>query len=355
MKLTLDIETFSRVNLKSAGLYRYAEDESTDLLCVCWAFDDGPVSAWVPSANFSAPLVTSDIDGCTFVGGTLPDEVWEHINSGGEIHAWNAAFERQVLNGPAGQRYGFPKISIEQTRCSMARSRAASMPGSLEQAAEVLNASVKKRVDGINAMRYLCKPRANGTRPTIEEERARFMQLVPYCADDVRAERAVDALLPEMSQEEIQIYHFDQRVNDRGVKVDLDACAAMEVLIGQYKTQLRADCEIITGSSPSRPAALSAWIRSNGYPDLENLQADTVRQLVDRADVPDQVKKVLKIYSTHNAKAVMKFAAIRQAVCKDGRLHGMLQYHVAATGRWSSFIVQIHNLLRPVIEYLDTA
>ena len=211
MKMTLDIETFSRVNLKTAGLYRYAEDESTDLNCVCWAIDDGPVNAWIPQGDaefYEALIETKEIDGYIYVGPDPPAPLAVWVVSGRErivvpahhdVHAWNAAFERQVLNGPAGKRYGFPKIEIEQTRCSMARSRHASMPGRLEDAANVLNTPIKKRSAGTNAMRYLCKPRADGTRPTLVEERARFLQLIPYCADDVRAERCVDAVLPEMS------------------------------------------------------------------------------------------------------------------------------------------------------------
>jgi DNA polymerase bacteriophage-type len=355
MKMTLDIETFSRVNLKTAGLYRYAEDEFTDLLCVCWAIDDGPVHAWIPSADPEFCIALSGEGLCLGRGEQAPVFLVEYIKSGGEIHCWNAAFERQVLNGPAGKRYGFPKIEIEQTRCSMARARHASMPGRLEDAANVLNTPIKKRVAGVNAMRYLCKPRANGTRPTLAEERERFLQLVPYCADDVRAERCVDTVLPEMPTSEIKVYHLDQKINDRGVKVDLESVDNMEILISAYKKQLKDKCVALTGSTPSRPAALGAWVRANGYPDLENLQADTVRQLVERSDVPETVKTVLKLYGTYNMKAVAKYAAIRQAVCADGRIRGMLQYYGAGTGRWSSFIVQIHNLFRPVIDDPETA
>jgi DNA polymerase bacteriophage-type len=350
MKLTIDIETYSEENLKSAGLYRYAEHPSTDLLCVCWAFDDGPVSAWIPSADRSFLDALEPGFGSLYAGPEVPKEILMSFARGDEVHAWNAAFERQVLNGPAGQRYGFPHISIEQTRCSMARSRHASMPGRLEDAANVLNTDIKKRVAGVNAMRYLCKPRANGSRPTIDGEWDRFLQLVPYCADDVRAERCVDAALPELSPEELRVYHFDQRVNDRGVMVDLAAVADMECLINEYKEQLKAKCMVATGISPSRPGPLGDWIRNNGFPQLDNLQVDTVRQVLDRPDVPDKVKDVLRIYSTYGMKAVAKYPAIRKAVCADGRIRGMLQYYGAGTGRWSSFIVQIHNLFRPVID-----
>lgn len=355
MKLTIDVETFSLVNLKTAGLYRYAEDPGTDILCLCWAFNDGPVHAWVPSADPDGLQMAWDVDGSTYQGPKLPADVASWIAGGGEIHAWNAAFERRVLNGPAGQRYGFPHIEIEQTRCSMARARHASMPGSLEECANVLNATVKKRVGAVNAMRYLCKPRADGSRPTISEERDRFLQLIPYCADDVRAERAVDALLPELSPKELKVYHLDQRINDRGVKADLAAVDDFEVLIGAYKKQLKEKCLEMTGISPSRPGPLSDWIRNNGFPELENLQADSVRKALPLVERVEKVPLVLKLYSTYNMKAVAKFPAVRNAVCKDGRLRGMLAYHAAATGRWSSYIVQIHNLFRSVIDDPDNA
>lgn len=109
MKLTLDIETFSRINLKSAGLYAYAEDESTDLLCVCWAVDDGPVHAWIPDADPELCLGLQNEGLCLGRGREAPIFLVDYIKSGGIIHAWNAAFERQVLNGPAGKRYGFPQ------------------------------------------------------------------------------------------------------------------------------------------------------------------------------------------------------------------------------------------------------
>jgi DNA polymerase len=360
-KVTLDVETFSRVNLKSAGMYRYAEDESTDLLCVCWAVDDGPVNAWIPSADPGFAFEVEDIDGQIFCGPELPPLLLKHLQ-GAEIHCWNAAFERAILNGPAGQRYGFPKLEIHQMRCSMARARYCSLPGRLEDSANELNTPVKKRTSGLNAMRYLCKPRADGTRPTIVEERKRFLELVPYCADDVRAERGVDDVLPEMSPKEQKVWELDQTINDRGVLVDLDALADLEHLIDTYKKQLAALCIQLTtcpafpkGISPTQLAQLSAWIRANGYPQLENLQADTVRQMQANPAVPDAVKRIIAIYATYGMKAVSKFKAIRSAICKDGRLRGMLLYHGAGTGRWSSVIVQIHNLFRPVIDDAENA
>lgn len=358
MKLTLDIETYSECNLKTAGLAAYSEHPSTDINCACWSFDDGPVSAWIPSADeaFAKELATLfEIDGGIHYGSFVPAVLIRYIEEGGELHAWNAAFERCVLGGTAGKRYNFPQIKIPQTRCSMANARVHGLPGALEDAGNAINCPIKKRLAGLNAMRYLCKPRKDGTRPTIVEERKRFLELIPYCADDVRAERAIDAIVPAMVSDEQEIYEIDQEMNDRGVLVDLHSIDNMEVLIQKYKKILKERCLKVTKISPSNPGMLAHWIRTNGYPALENLQADTVRRTVMKPEVPDNCKEILRIYSTYNMKSVEKYKAMRQAAMKDGRIRHMFLFYGAGTGRWSSLIVQLQNLFRPVIDDPDNA
>lgn len=359
MKITLDIETFSRSNLKKEGMAKYAEHESTDILCACWAVDDGPVHAWIPEADlpFEVSLrALNEIDGDIFSGYDVPAPLRMLImQTDLEVHAWNNGFERSVLSGTAGKRYGFPALKISNMRCSMANARVHGLPGSLEDAAEAVSAPVLKRKRGQAAMRYLCKPRANGTRPLLAEERERFLELVPYCADDVRAERAVDALVPPMSAAEQKNWEMDQRMNDRGWLADLESCDNMEILVHVYKKELEQKCRDLTGIKPSRPGPLAAWIRDHGYPQLENLQADTVRKVLLKGDAPADVETVLKIYSTFNMKAVMKYPAIRQAACGDARLRHLFMFYGAGTGRWSSVIVQLQNLFRPVIDDPETA
>ena len=344
--------------MKKSGLAKYAEDPSTDLLCVCWAFDSGPVSAWIPSADedFADALAASkEIDGGIYVGSTVPAELRTWIERHGEVHAWNAPFERLVLNGPAGARYGFPTLDIEQMHCSMASARVRGLPGALEDAADVLNTPVKKRISGKNSMRYLCKPRKDGTRPAIAEERERFLHLVPYCADDVRAERCVDEIVPPMSAEEREIWIMDQYMNDRGVRIDLESVENMEMMIAAYKQELDLRCRTLTGIKPSRSGPLAAWVRAHGYPQLENMQADTIRKVMLRGDAPAEVAEVLRLYSLYNMKSIMKYPVMPKAACADGRVRHMFMFYGAATGRWSSTIIQLHNLARPFIKDPETA
>lgn len=348
-KLTLDIETFSRVDLKKVGLYRYAEDESTDLLCVCYAFGDGPVHAWVPTADWL--FVPENIDGLLHVGPEVPSDLRAAIERRIDVHAWNAMFERRVLLGPAGRRYNFPELAIEQMRCSMHRARVHGLPGALEDSADALNTPVKKNIAGKNAMRYLCKPRKDGSQSSALNEYERFVRLVAYCADDVRAERACDAIVPEVSPYERKKYVMDQEINDRGVLIDASAVEDLIDIVEQYKRVLLQKCIEWTGIKPSQAGALAQWIRANGFPELENLQAATVRKALTQP-LPEQVKKVLRLYSTYNMKSVTKLPTMLRAMCKDGRIHGMFLIQGAHTGRWSSIIVQLQNLMRPILDPL---
>src|SRR5262249_26535634 len=159
---------------------------------------------------------------------------------------------------------------IEQMRCSMHRARVYGLPGALEDAAEELGAAVKKRVSGQNAMRYLCKPRRDGSQSTAATEYQRFVQLVAYNADDVRAERACDDLVPELTPVELAVYAMDQEINDRGWKVDVKAVEDLIDIVRQYKERLVATCAEMTASEdnpdgykPTQIAQIAHWVREH--------------------------------------------------------------------------------------------
>lgn len=337
-KLHLDIETYSECDLKREGLYRYAEHPSTELLVVCYAFDDEPVQTWVPSDD---PFV--------------PDDLRAHIRRGGETRAHNASFERVVLKGTAGQKVDFPRIAIKQTVCTAAKMAAHGLPRALGDAASALGTHPKNDIGRMD-MLQLSKPRTGKiARWTRDNAPERFARLDQYCADDVEAERGIDRVVPDLSANEQRVYELDQLINERGVAVDLGAVNDAQVLIAEYKAEMQGRCRKRTGLNPSQAAKLADWVRANGYPQLTDLQADTISHAVRDALCPPDVSQVLRLYSTYNAKAVSKYEAIERAVCADGRLHGMFLYHGAGTGRWSSLIVQLQNLFRPVIENPEEA
>lgn len=353
--LHLDFETYSEHDLKQGGAYPYAEHPSTEILVACYAFDDEEVQTWVPGRD-----------------GPVPARVREHIELRREVHAHNYAFERVISNGVAAKKCGFPALTIKQGRCTAAMAAAAGIPRNLGDAAEAL-ATHRKDDAGRLTMLKLSrarKPTKNDptTRFTRESAPEEFAVLDSYCADDVRAERALDKALPDLTPSEQEIWELVERMNDIGVLADLEAIDNVELLIEEYKRFLELACEKATrppadplaveqpaGLKPSQREKIAEWIRANGWPTLLDMQAETVKALIKRDDVPDNVKHVLRIYSTYGAKAVTKFTTIREAVCADGRLRGMWLFNGAATGRLSSLIVQLHNLFRPVIDDPETA
>ena len=353
----VDIETFSEADLKKEGLYRYAQHPSTDLNVFCWADGAGPVNVWLPweqvSKTISRALLAEMDDGALLLyGEPVPDEV--EIVIEGIIAAHNTQFERVVLNNWLARKSIPVIIKIENTVCTMAKCAVHGIPQALEHAAKALG-TFPKRVTGANEMRYFAKPRQDGTRATPYDEQKRFITLVLYCIDDVRAERDLDVNIPDLTEREVEIYRLDQKINERGVRVDKPAVGDALFLIGQRKNTLWELCRTQTGYSPTQTGKLAEWIRANGYPGLENLQAPTVIEDLDNPDIPSNVKEVLKCYSVYSMKAVSKFDAMMRAVADDGRLHGMFQYYGAGPGRWSSRIVQLQNMLRPIIKDVSVA
>lgn len=361
--LHFDIETRSEVDLKSAGVYRYAEHESTSFWCMGYRFDDGPVHQWWPidvPREMQHELRALRPNVVFHFQPAVPEDLYAHIASGGEVRAHNAQFERVVLNGNAGEASGLPKIKIEQTVCTAAKMAASGLPRALGQASQALGTHAKSDAGRIE-MLQLAKPRklskANQDlwwTPITAPEK--FIAAALYNIDDVLAEYEVDEAVPDLIPSEQKIYEMDQRINARGIAVDIEAIDNILAVVTQYKEFLAVECEKLTqdflgaGLKPTQRDKIAEWIRENGWPKLLDMQAETVKTLVKHPDVPANVKRLLQIYSTYNAKAITKYQAILDAVCADGRLRGMFLYHGAGTGRWSSLIVQLQNLFRPVID-----
>ena len=355
--LHLDFETFSEADLKRVGAYAYAEHESTEILIACYAFDDGPVQVWIPRKNLDViPSTALAFRGIVpVVSLTVPPELRAHIESGGQVRAHNAQFERVIAAGTAGKKLNFPTLRIAQMVCTAAKCRAHGLPGDLGDAARALGTHPKSEVGRIG-MLQLAKPRkGKDPRYTWENAPEKFVDLCCYCADDVRAERGVDHALPDLSRREQRVFELDQAINDRGIAVDLVAVENARTLIDEYKRRLAFQCEMETGYSPTQREKIAEWVRDHGYPHLTDLQVETIKHAVKDPRCPQDVATILRLYSTYNAKAVSKYDTIADAVCADGRLRGMLMYQGAATGRWSSRIVQLQNLFTPVIEDCDTA
>ena len=228
--------------------------------------------------------------------------------------------------------------------CTAAKASAAGLPRSLAACAAALGTELKDS-GGRIAMLQLCKPKKPSkadpdTRYSMEKHPDKWIAMLVYNIDDTPAERGIDNAVPDLIPSEQGIYHLDQRINQRGVAVDLDAVSNILYVVEQYKVFLAGECSRLTanwlgdGLLPTQREKISDWVRANGWPHLVDMQAETVKTLCKNPEVPECVKQVLRIYSTYNAKATSKLQAILDAVCADGRLRGMFLFLGAGTGRW---------------------
>jgi len=354
----IDIESFSRINLKKSGLYRYQEEDSTEILCLCFAFGEEPVSTWAPYKDLPTEIIEAmhahheEIGGEFIVGAQVPFELITHAKEGGDFRAHNSEFERTMLNGKPGQKIKFPKTELEQWTCTAAKAAVHGLPRALGKLAVAIKAPHQKDEAGRMAMMQVVKTRKPSK--AVPEDRwtpwnapDRFIGLYQYCIDDVETERAIDDMIPELSKHERQVYLMDQRINARGIEVDLEGTANAKLLRDEYKQILRDKCVEVSGFTPGQTGKLGYWIRQR-YP-MQNLQEPTMKKALADPNIPPEVKTVVRCRRLHELKAVAKFDSIEAMVCADSRLRGQFLYYGAGTGRWSSLGVQLQNLVRPVI------
>lgn len=334
--LHIDFETRSAVDLKKTGVHRYAEDPSTDVWCAAFAVDDGPVELWR-------------------MGDDFPFEVQAAFTYGWTIIAHNAAFERAIWAGVLAPRYGWPIPRLEWWQCTMAMALAMSLPASLGEAAAALGLEHRKDMTGHRLMMQMAKPRPKPrTGPddgTLRwwDEPEKLERLYAYCATDVETERALEKRLLKLRPAEQALWHLDQRINDRGVQVDVRLCQAAQKVVDAVK--IRADEEMIevTGGevvSVSATAQLAAFCNSEGM-DGDSVAKDQVERMLIRDDLTPALRRALEIRQEAGKAAVLKIPALLNGMCSDGRARGLLQFHGASTGRWAGRRFMPHNMKRP--------
>ena len=343
MILWLDFETRSRCDLPSAGASNYAQDGSTEVRCMSYAFGDEDVTTWLPGQPF-------------------PARVAQHR---GQIRAHNAAFERLIFWYVLAPEYGFPEPALEQFYCTATQARANCGPGSLEDVGRFAGASMKKDHRGAQLIRALCIPKADGT---VREDAALLAEMVRYCEQDVRAMRAVSKAMRDLSEEELADYHVNERINDRGVLVDTALCAAAARYAEQELVEIQQVVrEVTEGAITSvRSPKMRAWVEHRVGPEARKLMVvykdgeakvsidKTVRgNLLALADenpdeVPPDVAEVIQCADDLWASSVAKFnRAAALADKEDGRVRGAFVFAGgAATGRASSYGLQVHNFPR---------
>lgn len=256
MKLFIDFETRSRIDLKKCGVYVYAEDVSTDILCCAFKADKGDTHVWRR--------------------GTSPELLHALVDAATEIHAHNAQFERVLWNTVCVPRMQWPEVPLEKWRCTAAKAATHALPRGLGDACTVMGVSQQKDMDGYKVMMKFCKPMKDGS--WYWDDKA-YDKLCAYCAQDVEAEYALDAVLADITPSELEVWRKDQIINDRGVYVDRHSIEAMLEAIDAEETRLLKQWRQLTNyqvNSPKQVEVTLAYFKSEFGVELEDLTKGTV-------------------------------------------------------------------------------
>ena len=328
--LHLDIETYSSAPLPKCGVYRYCDAPDFEILLLSYAFDD-------------APVVTVDM-AC---GETLPDAFLHALEDANVLKiAHNAAFERVCFSKHLGHW-----LDPAQWRCTMVMAWYQTLPGKLADTAVALNVMEKKMEEGKDLIRYFSMPckatKTNGgrTRNLPRHAPEKWATYKAYNAQDVETERAVyKALLHHaLPEHEWALYALDQRINDRGVRVDrLLVKNAMAVDLAFSQQAFQRARELTGLENPGSVSQLKAWLADMDMP-MESLAKRIVQEKAAEAD--GIVKELLELRLELSKTSVKKYESMARCICKDGRVHGLLQFGGASrTFRWAGRLVQAQNL-----------
>jgi DNA polymerase len=332
-ELRIDFETRSDVDLLKAGVYAYATSPHADVLMASYQFGRGPVARWVR-------------------GQPCPPEIAAHVAARGRIVAFNAGFERIMWWAVLTSKHGWPKPALEQFVCTAVTAAALSLPRSLDRLGAALELKVQKDKDGRALIKFFCMPA--GWTPTgapiwnePEDHPEKFARFQAYCDVDVLTEAEADERLIPLSDEELEVYWLNERINDRGIRIDVQSARAALAIVESAKARLDKEMKLATAGyvgACTEVAALTRWVELQGVP-METMGKDDIDDLLEAIDLPDNVRHALELRQEAAKTSVSKIASMLDRVCDDGRVRGVYLHHGAGqTGRFSSRGLQAHNM-----------
>lgn len=340
--LSIDLETYSSVNLKKCGVYKYVESPDFEILICSFSINGGPVETYELACGDELPRYFID---------ALSDP-----NIIKEAH--NAQFERvcltKFLHG------NFQKfLDPSQWICTMAHASILGLPGSLEKAGATLGLSEdkKKLSSGKALIRYFSTPsKTKGRLRNLPyHDMDRWKLYVQYNAQDVVTELEIERRLSAfpIPEEEKRIYALDQKINDRGALLDMELVDHVLEYNGSYQEELKNRAKELTGlDNPNSNSQLLGWLQDR-EPDAASLKAEVVADLIETTADPD-VKEMLRLRQEMTKASLKKYDTMERAACEDNRIRGVLMYYGAnRTGRWAGRLVQVQNLPRNSLKELE--
>lgn len=347
-EMSIDLETYSDVNITKCGAYKYAESDEFEILLFGVSIDSGPITVYDLAC-----------------GDTIPKEILAALSDGNVTKwAFNASFERICLSNwlkkhrpeyftgysitedPAGQY-----LDPASWKCTMIWSAYMGLPLSLEGVGAVLKLHDQKLKEGKDLIRYFCSPckptksNCGRTRNLPEHDPEKWSLFKSYNKRDVEVEMAIQKRLSKYPVPDFiwNEYHLDQEINDRGIMLDMDVVENAIAFDEKSKSALMLQMQNLTGiDNPNSVAQMKEWLSDNGI-EAESLGKKEVKTMLPETD--GNIKEALTLRLQLAKSSVKKYQAMQNAVCKDGRAHGMFQFYGAnRSGRWAGRLIQLQNL-----------
>lgn len=344
-KLHVDLETYSDVDIGKVGLYRYVDSRAFEILLIAYALDDGPVTV--------IDLTQEDMPEWLVMA--LTDFAYLKV-------AHNATFERVCLSKYLGVR-----LQPDQWECTMVHAMMLGLPASLKDVGKTLGLpeDKQKMSEGRALITYFCKPckptKANGgrTRNRPSDAPEKWDTFVAYNKRDVETEQEIDRQLNRMPipKSEKELYCLDQDMNDHGLMIDRKMLDIIIEYSDKYTKALKKEAEELTGGiNINSIIQLTNWIQQVEDIELKSLTKEDVADLLKKDDLGSDTRRVLEIRQEVGKTSVKKYNKTLEALCSDGRLHGVLQFYGAGrTGRWAGRLLQVQNLPRNVFDDIGLA
>lgn len=341
MKISIDFETRSEADLKVVGAWMYSIHPSTSVMCIEWNCSNGERGLW-HRAHRTMPE-----------GGIKALQRLHELLPGALVESHNAFFERAIWNNICVPKMGWPAIADDRWRCSAAKAAACALPRPLGQAGIAMKLSEVKDEEGKRIMMKLSRPRKPTKKnPEVwSEDEDDLMELWEYCEQDVVAEKALSAALPNLSKTEQEVWAMSERMNIRGVPLDIVGIKKAINLANQHSAMLTKELNELTGlRSAAQRQKLIVWFGSRGM-HLMDTQGATIDKILDSRDPlcderDDKTYRVMEIMRSLNRSSVSKYESMLAMTAPDGRARGLVMYHGASTGRWTGMGMQPHNFPR---------
>ena len=345
-ELFIDIETYSDIDLAKCGVYRYVQSINFEILLFAYSIDKGPVRVINVKENEE-----------------IPEEVLKALTDNSvKKHAYNAVFERICLSKHLGYPVGM-YLSPDGWFCDMIHAATLGLPLSLENVGTVLGLEKQKLSIGKTLIKYFCVPctptKTNGyrTRNLPHHDREKWNEFIEYNKRDVETEIEIHNRLSKFPvlEQEWDNYHLDQRINDYGIMIDMDFVNhAIKCDEENQETNIEK-AKLITGvDNPNSPKQLKEWLIEQGMIGVNSLSKADVQRLLK--DATGNVEEILRLRQDIAKSSVKKYIAMQNAVCKDSRARGLIQFYGAnRTGRFAGRLIQVQNLPQNHLNDLNKA